>query len=113
MQENEQLQKEQQEAIEKTEGMFNHIIEQITQLDEGMDHINRLNDDMSENKDSVVGKMETIAMVSEQSAAATEEVNASTDQVNATMADIAEYTANLQSMANELRDTIEKFKLNE
>lgn len=113
MQENEQLQKEQQEAIEKTEGMFNHIIEQITKLDEGMNHINRLNDDMSENKDSVVGKMETIAMVSEQSAAATEEVNASTDQVNATMADIAEYTANLQSMANELRDTIEKFKLNE
>lgn len=112
MQENEMLQTEQQQAIAQTEEMFNHIIEQIERLNGGMEHINQLNDDMSENKDGVVGRMETIAMVSEQSAAATQEVNASTDQVNATMADITDYTESLQEIASELRVTIEKFKLN-
>ena len=113
MHENETLQTEQQEAIARTEEVFNQIISQIEQLNAGMEHINRLNDDMSENKDSVVDRMETIASVSEQSAAATEEVNASTDQVNATMADITDYTGTLQNIAQELRDTIEKFKLTE
>ena len=57
------------------------------------------------------GEMGTIASVSEQSAAATEEVNASTEQVNVTMADIAEYTGTLQGIAQDLRETIKRFKL--
>lgn len=113
MQENEVLQGEQQQAIARTENMFQQIISQIDRFHAGMEHINELSDHMSENKDSVVNKMETIAFVSEQSAAATEEVNASTDQVNATMADITDYTNSLQDIAQELRDTIKKFKLSE
>lgn len=113
MQENEVLQDEQQQAIARTEDMFQQIIGQIDMFHTGMEHINELSDHMSENKASVVNKMETIAFVSEQSAAATEEVNASTDQVNATMADITDYTNSLQDIAQELRDTIKKFRLSE
>ena len=61
----------------------------------------------------VVSRMEAIASVSEQSAAATEEVNASTDQVNTTMADITDYTRTLQNIAQDLEQTIEKFRLME
>ena len=87
MQENEVLQTEQQEAINRTEEIFGEIMKQIEMLGSGMERINALNDTMSANKDLVVDKMGTIASVSEQSAAATEEVNASTEQVNVTMED--------------------------
>ena len=58
MQENEELQSEQQKAIERTEEVFRQIITQIEQLNAGMENINRLNADMSSNKDTVVSRME-------------------------------------------------------
>lgn len=111
MQENEVLQTEQQEAINRTEEIFGEIMKQIEMLGSGMEHINALNDTMSANKDLVVDKMGTIASVSEQSAAATEEVNASTEQVNVTMEEISEHTETLQAIAKDLMETINRFKL--
>lgn len=111
MQENEVLQTEQQEAINRTEEIFGEIMKQIEMLGSGMERINALNDNMSANKDLVVDKMGTIASVSEQSAAATEEVNASTEQVNVTMAEISEHTETLQAIAKDLMETINRFKL--
>ena len=111
MQENEVLQTEQQEAINRTEEIFGEIMKQIEMLGSGMERINALNDTMSANKDLVVDKMGTIASVSEQSAAATEEVNASTEQVNVTMEEISEQTETLQAIAKDLMETINRFKL--
>ena len=111
MQENEVLQTEQQEAINRTEEIFGEIMKQIEMLGSGMERINALNDTMSANKDLVVDKMGTIASVSEQSAAATEEVNASTVQVNVTMEEISEHTETLQAIAKDLMETINRFKL--
>ena len=111
MQENEVLQTEQQEAINRTEEIFGEIMKQIEMLGSGMECINALNDTMSANKDLVVDKMGTIASVSEQSAAATEEVNASTEQVNVTMEEISEHTETLQAIAKDLMETINRFKL--
>lgn len=111
MQENEVLQSEQQEAINRTEEIFGEIMKQIEMLGSGMERINTLNENMSANKDLVVDKMGTIASVSEQSAAATEEVNASTEQVNVTMAEISEHTETLQAIAKDLMETINRFKL--
>lgn len=111
MHENEVLQTEQQEAINRTEEIFGEIMKQIEMLDSGMERINALNDTMSANKDLVVDKMGTIASVSEQSAAATEEVNASTEQVNVTMEEISEHTETLQAIAKDLMETINRFKL--
>lgn len=111
MQENEVLQTEQQEAINRTEEIFGEIMKQIEMLGSGMERINALNDTMSANKDLVVDKMGTIASVSEQSAAATEEVNASTEQVNVTMEEISEHIETLQAIAKDLMETINRFKL--
>lgn len=111
MQENEVLQTEQQEAINRTEEIFGEIMKQIEMLGSGMERVNALNDTMSANKDLVVDKMGTIASVSEQSAAATEEVNASTEQVNVTMEEISEHTETLQAIAKDLMETINRFKL--
>lgn len=111
MQENEVLQTEQQEAINRTEEIFGEIMKQIEMLGSGMERINALNDTMSANKDLVVDKMGTIASVSEQSAAATEEVNASTEQVNVTMEEISEHTETLQAIAKDLMETLNRFKL--
>lgn len=111
MQENEVLQSEQQEAINRTEEIFGEIMKQIEMLGSGMERVNALNENMSANKDLVVDKMGTIASVSEQSAAATEEVNASTEQVNVTMEEISEHTETLQAIAKDLMETINRFKL--
>lgn len=111
MQENEVLQTEQQEAINRTEEIFGEIMKRIEMLGSGMERINALNDTMSANKDLVVDKMGTIASVSEQSAAATEEVNASTEQVNVTMEEISEHTETLQAIAKDLMETINRFRL--
>ena len=111
MQENEVLQTEQQEAINRTEEIFGEIMKQIEMLGSGMERINALNDTMSANKDLVVDKMGTIASGSEQSAEATEEVNASTEQVNVTMEEISEHTETLQAIAKDLMETINRFKL--
>ena len=111
MQENEVLQTEQQEAINRTEEIFGEIMKQIEMLGSGMERINALNDTMSANKDLVVDKMGTIASVAEQSAAATEEVNASTEQVNVTMEEISEHTETLQAIAKDLMETINRFRL--
>ena len=111
MQENEVLQTEQQEAINRTEEIFGEIMKQIEMLGSGMERINALNDTMSANKDLVVDKMGTIASVSEQSAAATEDVNASTEQVNVTMEEISEHTETLQAIAKDLMETINRFRL--
>ena len=54
MQENEVLQTEQQEAINRTEEIFGEIMKQIEMLGSGMERINALNDTMSANKDLVV-----------------------------------------------------------
>ena len=57
MQENEVLQTEQQEAINRTEEIFGEIMKQIEMLGSGMERINALNDTMSANKDLVVDKI--------------------------------------------------------
>ena len=111
MQENEVLQTEQQEAINRTEEIFGEIMKQIEMLGSGMERINALNDTMSANKDLVVDKMGTIASVSEQSEAANEEVNAYTEHVNVTMEEISEHTETLQAIAKDLMETINRFKL--
>ena len=111
MKENNDLINEQQDAINDTQKLFEKISASIENLINGLAEVAELNGRMEENKEAVVGEMSSIASVSEESAAASEEVNASVDQVNNTMEDIVKYTNELNSIAGELENAIEHFKL--
>ncbi|WP_442871534.1 methyl-accepting chemotaxis protein [Anaerosporobacter sp.] len=111
MEESNRLQAQQQEAIEATRNLFNQISEAVGGLLRGLEKISELNDNMAENKNTVVESMENIDYISEQSAAASEEVTASAEQVNYTMEETAEFAQNLNNIAIQLQEIIVKFKL--
>ena len=109
--ESNKLQSEQYEAITSTMQLFNRISEALGNLTKGLIKIGELNDNMADNKTTVVERMENIAYVSEQSAAAAEEVTASAEQVNTTMEDVSEAAHKLNEIADDLKKTIDKFTL--
>lgn len=111
LEESNKLQAEQSKTIDSTLQLFNKISESLGKLIKGLSKIGELNDNMADNKTTVVNSMENIANVSEQSAAAAEEVTASADQVNTTMEDVASATEKLNNIAVELKASINKFTL--
>ncbi|BBF45354.1 methyl-accepting chemotaxis protein [Lachnospiraceae bacterium KM106-2] len=111
--ENQQLQQEQQESVDSTKELFHNLQQSVMRLDQNMSAINKANDQMYRNKAVVVERMEEIASVSEESAASSEEVNASTDQVQDTIKNITSRTENLNVIAKELHESVQRFKLEE
>lgn len=111
MKESENLQNDQQEAITRTEQIFHDIIQVIDELGNGMQRINDLNLTMVENKNLVIDKMDAINAVTEESVHSTVKVNDSTEQVNVTMENITEHSLKLQTIARELTELVESFKI--
>lgn len=111
MNENNDLIKQQQEAILETQKVFENITASVVSLINGLGVISDLNKDMEKNKEAVLGDMENIASVSKESANSSEAVTASADQVNVTMESIVVYTNELNAIAKELTDAIGNFKL--
>ena len=111
MEESQTLQEQQADAIEGTRNLFNQISTSVNDLLQGLAKIGELNDNMVNNKTTVVDSMENIAYISEQSAAASEEVTASAEQVNSTMEGVATSAEQLNAIAKQLQVVIAKFKL--
>lgn len=108
--ENQSLQMEQQEAVEAAKELFSRLMEAIDRLDKGMDEIKEAHDKMRKNRRSVVERMEEIASISEENAASSEEVDASTTQVQKTIHHITLHGDELQEIASELQESVEKFR---
>ena len=111
MEESQTLQEQQAHAIEGTRNLFDQISTSVNDLLQGLAKIGELNDNMVNNKTTVVSSMESIAYISEQSAAASEEVTASAEQVNSTMEGVATSAEQLNAIAQQLQVVIAKFKL--
>lgn len=112
MTESSEILAEQDKAIQATKDLFHQISGSITNLIQGLENILDLNHQMAHNKNEVVSRMEDIVAVSEESAATAEQVSSFAEQVNGTMGDMASYAVNLNDIANELEETIKKFRLN-
>ncbi|WP_143317200.1 methyl-accepting chemotaxis protein [Clostridium sp. HBUAS56017] len=102
---------EQDEAVEHTKVIFKDILNSVTSLIDGIRNIASLNNEMYENKNAVIEKMENISVVSEETASVSEEVTASAEEVNATMEELTSYAETLKEMANKLSEEIGQFKL--
>lgn len=103
---------EQDKAIQATKELFHQISGSVDSLVHGVENILDLNTQMVQNKNEVVSRMDDIVAVSQQSAATAEQVSNFAEQVNGTMGNMDSYVVNLNEIASELRETIQKFQLN-
>lgn len=111
LKENGVLQEEQQASVHQTFQLFREIEAAVKNLLEAVQELETLNAEMNVAKDKVVNRMDNIASVSETSAAASEEVTASAEQVNETMVKVASHAKELDDIAQELKQSVNKFIL--
>ncbi len=102
---------EQNKSIQDAKELFNTISNSVNALTEGLNNIEKLNQEMDSSRGTVIKQMEDVASVSTETAAASEEVTASTQEVNATMQNLNNFTLELDDIATALKEAIDKFKL--
>jgi methyl-accepting chemotaxis protein len=99
------------ESIEESGTAFTEIEQTAGILSRIIRNINNKAEEMAENSDNVERAISEIASASETAAANAEEVAASSQEQNAATEEIIAASQNLAEMADELSDSISKFKL--
>lgn len=101
----------QNRSIQDAKELFNHISNAVNALKEGMDNIEKLNEQMDQSRVTVVERMEEVSSISAETASASEEVTASAEEVNATMQNLNQCTLELDEIALALKEAINQFNL--
>ncbi|KMT22263.1 methyl-accepting chemotaxis protein [Clostridium cylindrosporum] len=99
------------ENVEKTYKQFEDINKEIDLLKGFIVEVNDNITNMEKIKDKFIDKLQSISAVSQEAAAATEEVNASTDTQLQRISELNSSSQNLERLATEVYDIIEKFKI--
>lgn len=102
---------EQNEAVTKTETIFNDILFSITALTKKVEVVNNSIEEMQIQKQVFVTQIENSSSISEETASATEEVTASAEEVTSTMDQFSQNTEELQQLAEKLKEEIDKFTI--
>ncbi|GEP66657.1 methyl-accepting chemotaxis protein [Clostridium beijerinckii] len=111
MENTKKINSEQNEAVTKTESIFNDILFSITTLTEKVIDVKHSVDDMQIQKQIFVSQIENSSSISEETASSTEEVTASAEEVTATMDRFSHHTEELQHLSEKLKKEIDKFKV--
>jgi len=101
----------QNNAVQKTIGIFKKIMDSMEKLSDKVDQIIQLISEMEENKDQAISSIQNISAVSQQTAASSQEVTASTQEQLASIDDLASRADELKMAAEELQKNINRFKL--
>ncbi|NOW04584.1 methyl-accepting chemotaxis protein [Clostridium beijerinckii] len=102
---------EQADSVKATEGKFEGIAEAIDVIKDIIAKLNHSTGLMAQNKDKIIELTQNLAAISEENAAGTEETAASMEEQSATIQEIANAGEKLSTIAEDLRSTIEKFKI--
>lgn len=100
---------EQNKSINAAKELFNNISDSVNALKEGLDNIAHLNEQMDKSRENVVSTMGDVANIATDTAAAAEEVTASAIEVTETMRTLNTSTEELDKIATNLKDAINKF----
>jgi methyl-accepting chemotaxis protein len=95
---------ETEDAFARIEGSVMNIMNEIQVLIEGISRVNQ-------DKNEVVGAVESISAIAQQTTSSTEEIASSLEQQLSSMDCVAQSAKELQSIASELEKLIGKFKL--
>ena len=99
------------DSVHNTKDVFMKISDLVNRLNGEIDKINMSIGDMASSKDEIISSVESISAVSEEQAASSEEVSASTQENTSSMQMVFEAASELNSLANDLKLEISKFKL--
>lgn len=101
----------QTESVGKTNEKFVGIASAIEKVKKAIDVINQSSHEMETKKNQIIGIMENLSAISEENAAGTEEASASVEEQTASMDQIANASEALAKLAEEMQESISKFKL--
>ena len=103
---------EQDLAVGQTHQIFNQILKSIEIMIKKVDEVKISIVDINEKKQSTLSEINNISFISEQTAAASEEVTASSEEITSTMEELTRHSSELQILAEQLGNEINKFKTN-
>ena len=103
----------QSEMVERTDEVFVKVMDGIKCSREDVEKISSNTRELDESRSNVVDIVQSLSAVSEEYAASTEETSASASQVSNTVQNIAENLGDLQQIAIELKESVDKFKIAE
>ena len=106
-----EINQEQNQAVTKTEKIFNDISASITDLTGKVIEVKSSVDEMQVQKQIFVTQIESTSAISEETAASTEEVTASAERVTETMSRFSQNTEDLKQLAEKRKKAINKFKM--
>ncbi|NMM64414.1 hypothetical protein HBE96_17480 [Clostridium sp. P21] len=107
---NEQIFKEQNNAVNDTKSIFEDISSNIQRLYNEAKQVNNLNKEMVDNKNFMVKIIEDIYTSSKHTSASTEQMSASTEETLAMIEEFNSHTEQLNKLAENLEESIAKFK---
>ncbi len=102
---------EQEIAVNTTSDAFQVIYDVVEDVNRNMKDVSSAVISIDTNSQRVGENIESIASITEENAASTEEVSASTEEQSATIIELSKSSNELASLAKNLKETIEKFRL--
>ncbi len=97
-------------SVNHTNNKFEGIDESIEEIRKLVQVINNIDSLMENERDKVIQVIQYLSSISEENAAGTEEASASVEEQTVSMAEIAHASEALSELANELQESIIKFK---
>ncbi|KXZ40464.1 methyl-accepting chemotaxis protein [Alkalithermobacter thermoalcaliphilus JW-YL-7 = DSM 7308] len=111
MDESKKIVKDQVDAVNNTENIFNEISSAIKELLGNVQEIKSYTNDMNIKKDDIIHVMSSLAASAQETSAGTEEVSASTEEQLASIEQVSSYVDNLNTLSNKLEEAVSKFKV--
>jgi methyl-accepting chemotaxis protein len=102
---------EQNEAVRNTSIIFKDIIQMVESIAVQVQEVSKETVEVKNEGNSILLDVESISAVSEETAASTEEITASVEEQTASIHLLVEELEKLNSLANELKESTDQFKL--
>lgn len=102
---------EQVESVKETEGKYTEIASAIENSESAIERMGIAVEEMEKKKAEVLDIIQSLSAIAEENAAATEEASAATEEQSASIQEIANTSEKLHELAQELQDSISKFKI--
>jgi len=103
--------KKQEDSVIITDERFSSIAEAIEETKIIISKLNSSGQDMEKKKDQIIVILKNLANIAEGNAASTQQVSAASEEQAASMSQIADASQGLSLLANELQQSIDKFKV--
>ena len=103
--------KKQMTSLDNTHNKFDGISDSIENVDNVVEELNESTENMMSKKDQIINVIENLSAISEENAAGTEQVSASVEEQTASMSQISEASEELAKLAQDMQESISKFKL--